>query len=356
MRGIMLAIITIMKPLILKVQYRDGSTFKASDSFVRRWVQRHLNWTERKATRAAQKVPEDWEDKCERSMLRKAYIIKEFDIPPDLYVNSDQTQAVFCPGGKMTYAEVGAKQVSLVGGEEKRAFTVMVSVANDGTLLPFQAIYEGKTTKSCPDPNSQHYKDIIDAGMLLEFSGTKTYWSNMKTMKNFVDKILDPYFMATQIRLKLPPSHMALWQIDVWSVHRSAEFRDWMSKQYSNITLDYVPGGCTGLHQPCDVGIQRPFKQSLKRSYHEAVVKEMIKKIGQNLEVLTIDKCIKTLRDRSVAWLWNAYNTVNKPGLVKKVHWRAKRMHVTNDGVSRLDARFLYCFLIDHQNKCTIRK
>ena len=45
----------------------------------------------------------------------------------------------------MLYAPIGAKQVGLMGGEGKRAFTVTVSVANDGTLLPFEAIYEGKT-------------------------------------------------------------------------------------------------------------------------------------------------------------------------------------------------------------------
>ena len=68
-RGIILATITIMKPSILDVPYCDGSTFKASDDFVRQWVRRHLNWAERKATRAAQKTPDDWEDKCEKSFL-----------------------------------------------------------------------------------------------------------------------------------------------------------------------------------------------------------------------------------------------------------------------------------------------
>ena len=47
MRGVILATITIMEPSILDVPYRDGSTFKASDDFVRRWVQRNLHWTER---------------------------------------------------------------------------------------------------------------------------------------------------------------------------------------------------------------------------------------------------------------------------------------------------------------------
>ena len=136
----MLVTIISKAPEILNAPYRDGSSFKASDDFVQKWMRHQLNWSECKATRAAQKIPDDWEEKCERSFLRKAYSIKEYDIPSALYVNSDQTQVVYAPGNKMTYAPIGAKQVSLVGGDEKWAFTAMVSIANDGTLLPFQAI------------------------------------------------------------------------------------------------------------------------------------------------------------------------------------------------------------------------
>jgi len=319
MRGVILATITKMNPLVLETRYGDGSTFKASDNFVRNWARRHLNWAERKATRAAQKIPDDWEEKCEKSFLRKAYSIKEYDIPSTLYVNSDQTQVVYAPGDKLTYAERGSKQVSLVGGDEKRAFTVMVSVANDGSLLPFQAIYEGKTALSTPSKTALHYADVIKVGMRLEFSGTSTYWSNLTMMKSFVIFILDPYFNEKRGELGLPSTQKALWQIDVWSVHRSLEFRNWMSENYSNIILDFVPGGCTGLHQPCDVGIQRPFKQSIKRSYHEGIVEDMLEQIQNDLPIVPLDKRLKTVRDRSITWLWNSYNSINNKDLIKKV-------------------------------------
>jgi hypothetical protein len=142
----MLATIIQMNPEILETIFKDGSTFRASDSFVRGWLHKALEWSYRKATRAAHKLPENWEDQCERSFLCKAYIIKEHDIPAELFIDSDQIQLVYAPGDKMTWAETGAKQVSLTNTDEKRAFTVMVSVASDGTLLPFQAIYQGKTT------------------------------------------------------------------------------------------------------------------------------------------------------------------------------------------------------------------
>lgn len=82
--------------------------------------------------------------------MRKAYQIKEHDIPAPLYINSYQTNAIYVPGDKMTWAKKGSKQVTLVGSEEKRAFTVMVSVTSDGKLLPFQAIYQEKSKVSCP--------------------------------------------------------------------------------------------------------------------------------------------------------------------------------------------------------------
>lgn len=214
---------------------------------------------------------------------------------------------------------MGSKQVSLIGGDEKRAFTVMVSVSNSGELLPFQAIYEGKTKLACPSASSKNYEDIHKVGMLIEPSGTKTYWSNHETMHHFVNHILAPYFNKMRKFLGLPKSQKALWQIDVWSVHRSVEFREWMAKHHNNIIIDFVPGGCTGLHQPCDVGIQQPFKHVIKRSYHEAVVDEMVQKLESGLTLLTTDKHIKIVQDCSVSWLWNAYNTVNKVALVKKV-------------------------------------
>jgi hypothetical protein len=187
-----------------------------SDNFVRRWVKANLNWTKQKATQAAQRIPENWEDLCKWSFLRKPYCIKEYDIPSALYVNADQTQVVYAPGNKLTYAPM---EVSLVGGDEKRAFTVLVAVANDGTLLPFQAIYEGKTERSCPSSYLKHYSDVINAGIRLEYSKTSTYWSNLRTMQLWVDEILAPYFDGVKTKLRLPSTQKSILQWDLWTVH-----------------------------------------------------------------------------------------------------------------------------------------
>ncbi|KAG5649634.1 hypothetical protein H0H81_002764, partial [Sphagnurus paluster] len=71
-------------------------------------------------------------------------------------------------------AETGSKQVQLIGGEEKRAFTILVSVASDGTVLPMQAIYAGKTKRSQPSTTAPNDNDLINAGFLIQESGTAT--------------------------------------------------------------------------------------------------------------------------------------------------------------------------------------
>jgi hypothetical protein len=318
-RGILVATILKNAPEILEATFRDGSTFRASESFVRKWLHDTMKWSRRKGTQASQKRPINWEDQCERSFLRKAYTIKEEDIPAALLVNSDQTQVVYAPGDQLTWAETGAKQVPILGGEEKRAFTVLLSVACNGNVLPMQAIYSGKTQRSRPSPKSPNYNDLMSKGFILQESGTTTYWSNFETMKTFVNDILAPYFEKTKADLNLPQSQKALWLIDVWSVHRSNEFRDWMHNHHGNIILDYVPGGCTSVAQPCDVGIQRLFKLSIKRSYHEGVVTEILEQLNSNVSPIVVDTRLPKLRNQSTRWIWNAYETINKDTLVKKV-------------------------------------
>ena len=315
----MIATIMEMEPAILCQTFKDGTTFRASDTYIRGWLHDALKWSRRKGTQAAHKLPNDWEDQVERSFLRKVYLIKEYDLLSSLYVNSDQMQVVYAPSDKMTWAETGARQIDLEGNDEKRAFTVLVSIANDGSLLPFQAIYHGGTTRSCPNVSAPHYDNAIKASFRFEYSGTKTYWSNQKTMQDFVNHILAPYFENAKKKAGRPPEQRCIWQIDVWSVHRSIEFREWMKKNHPTIILDYVPGGCTGVAQPSDIGFQRGFKLSVKRSYHEDLVMEIMDQSKRGEKVITLNNRLPVLRDRTVCWLWNAFKALNRPLFIKKV-------------------------------------
>src|SRR6202040_1845019 len=93
-----------------------------------------------------------------------------------------------------------------------------------------------------------------------------------------------------------------------------------MKKAHPTIIICFVPGGCTGLWQPLDVGIQRVLKQSMKRSAHKDIVDETIAHLdaGTPLGMFKLDTTLGTLRDRSVGWILNAYNDINKKELIMK--------------------------------------
>ncbi|KZO97063.1 hypothetical protein CALVIDRAFT_458232, partial [Calocera viscosa TUFC12733] len=117
--------------------------FAVSLDFVCRFLSQQLNWSIRHATKAAQKLPEDFRHQCYQLCLCTASLIQHYAIPADCIVNSDQMQLQLQYGGSVTYAERNSKQVPVVGKEEKCACTVFTGLSMAGQLLSFQSIWEG---------------------------------------------------------------------------------------------------------------------------------------------------------------------------------------------------------------------
>ncbi|QRV73434.1 ATP-binding cassette sub-family A member 6 [Ceratobasidium sp. AG-Ba] len=299
----------------------SGHTFQCSRRFVQRFLLCNLDWSLRKATRAAQKYPPNVNTVLLHTFLLFAHVIRDEDIPAACIVNADQTQVVYNAGGQSTWNASGERQVHVLGLDEMRAFTLLVAASLSGDILPFQAIYDGKTSRSLPDRTACGYTEALQLGFLLEFSGSDTYWSIQKTMQHFVSQILAPYF-RTQIELhSLPSTQRCIFQIDCWAVHRSAEFRNWMAINYPWIIILYVPGGCTGLFQACDVGLQRILKLAIRHEAHNDVVAETLAALsdGTAPEDVVNDQTRPTLRNRSIDWLLRGFHAINQPEIVTKI-------------------------------------
>ncbi len=75
--------------LLLKRTGRGGKLFQVSKRFSRKFLDRYLGWTWRRATTAASKLPEDWEQQGDEMAFRVAALCKTEGIPPELLCNSD---------------------------------------------------------------------------------------------------------------------------------------------------------------------------------------------------------------------------------------------------------------------------
>ncbi|KAJ7038755.1 hypothetical protein C8F04DRAFT_1255677 [Mycena alexandri] len=251
----------VILTLLLIRGIMDGSKFHCSESFTRHYLRNTLGWSERRTTKAAQKLPDNYEKILEEAFFRQAHVIRDYAVPAGLRVNTDQTQIVYQQGTGSTWTQRSAKQVASVGKHEKRAFT-------------------GKKMVSCPSLTAGRYDEAVDLGYAMLPSGTSMYWSNHETMHVLVDDIIAPYFESTKVELGLPKSQVSIWLIDCWSVHKSKDFLAWMKKHHKNIIVLFVPGGCTGVWQPLDVGIQRLLKLSVKCSAHCDIVEEALAQIA----------------------------------------------------------------------------
>ncbi|KAJ7819860.1 hypothetical protein B0H14DRAFT_3736749 [Mycena olivaceomarginata] len=285
-------------PMKKKPNAKREKVIAAFRLILRGFLRMTMEWSERKSTKAAQHTPKNWEDVCERAALRRAYVIKREDIPAELIVNSDQTGVVYNPSAKLTWAPRGSPQVAVIGADEKRAFTTLLAISLSGKLLPGQGV------------------SAAAAGFRHLPSKTGNHWANLGTMQDFVIHILDPYFQEEKKRLGLPPDQKSLWILDVWSVQVPKRAR-LDAHQLPQYHARLHPRGCTGVSQPLDVGINRPFKQALKTAYHAYVVETLMAQMARGEEV-HFDTHIGPLRDASVAWLWAAYSVINNPVLIKK--------------------------------------
>ena len=83
-----------------------------------------------------------------------------------------------------------------------------------GEVLPFQAVYAGKTSGSLPTSDAPNYTKVTkELKFHFEYSGNDTYWSTIATMQSYVTNILVPYFEAYRKQLNLP-NQLCIWQID----------------------------------------------------------------------------------------------------------------------------------------------
>ncbi|CUA68415.1 ATP-binding cassette sub-family A member 6 [Homo sapiens] [Rhizoctonia solani] len=294
--------------------------FRCSTQFVRRFLHTELGWTIRKGTRAAQKYPSNVNAVLLHAYLRFACAVRDKDIPSCCIVNADQTQVVYNPGDQKTWNSSGDWQIHILGSDDKHAFTLMVAISNSGSVLPFQAIYAGRSARSLPDPITPHALEAAQLMFSLNNSGSNNYWSSFDTLCIWVVRVLVPYFLLQRAQHKLPENQRCILQIDCWAVHRSARFRDWMKQNYPWIILLYVPGGCTGLFQACDVGIQRILKLAISRAAHADIVVETATALqaGVAADQIVNDQTLRTLRNRSVGWIVKGYHAINRPDIVKK--------------------------------------
>lgn len=223
----------------------------------------------------------------------------------------DQTGTVLVPGGNdNTYEIKGAKQVPIHGKEGKRAFTAVLSVDLGGKVLPTQSVWKGVLAASLPTIAAS--EEAKRRGHRFGLN-KRTYWSSFETTKAWIAEILLAHWERIIRVHNLSLDSKMILYLDCWTIHRSKEFCEWIAATYLFIILLFVPANCTGIFQPCDVGLQRLFKQSVKQSASQFFVKHVQDERLKGIAPGKIRFPIKLgqLRDQTPTWCTTGVDFLN---------------------------------------------
>jgi len=261
----------VSKELFQKHYPSEGDTsnsFRFSNSWFRSYLSRH-QISLRQITNKASQLPADFAsaiiswlqfNRCNSQIRSEDHHIREGELTFP-YVgryrlqnicNMDQTPVPFEYLEGKTYNQIGEKTVWLQSsrsGWDKRQGTIQLTVFADGIprvkpLLFFRGQGSGPTILA----ERRQY----DNRVVVKFNPT-TY-ANSSNMLEWLDEQLVP-------ALEGQPTLLA---IELFAGHKTEEVLD--TFRAHDITPSVIPGGCTGLVQPLDVSINRPFKDILKVS------------------------------------------------------------------------------------------
>ena len=221
-------------------------------------------------------------------------------------INMDQTAIPFSFQGKRTIELVGTKTIHArkSTSDTKRA-TLAATVCADGTMLTPMLVFKGKPggrieTKQIPE---------YPVGCVYEVQHNA--WMDECVMLLWVEKILAPYLLTA------PDWVIPILLLDSYRCHMMASVVNRI--QDLGCEVDHIPGGCTGLCQPVDVGINKPLKSRIRQQWLEWMM-------GEGVDTTKV--CVPPTREQIAEWVLAGYN--NLPLSVRRNAWRHEPYHWFN--------------------------
>jgi hypothetical protein len=238
---------------------------------------------------------------------RVAALMEMHSVHPSLIVNLDQTGAKLVPSSAWTYEKRNSSSVAVIGADDKRQITACLASALNGELLPLQLIFQGKTARSLPEATAAS----IASQCHLTFS--ENHWSSQTTMQQYITEILMPYAETCIRKHRLHADAHIILVLDVWSVHKSEQFRMFLRTQHPRVHLVFVPANCTSKLQVADVSLQRPFKHSITQRFNEWAARQIQEQIASS-NVVGLAELLKmgTLKPLALQWCVESWSVLKE--------------------------------------------
>jgi DDE superfamily endonuclease len=179
----------------------------------------------------------------------------------DYILNMDQTPIPFSFDSKKTLEVVGRRTIHVrkSTNDTKRATYAMTVTASGKALTPL-LVFKGKPGGRIEKREFPTYP----AGVV--YACQENAWMDESVMLLWVERVLKPYVSES-------PDHIVpLLFLDSYRCH----MMDSVVQQIQDlgVEVEHIPGGCTGLCQPVDVGVNKPFKNRIRAQWESWMLEE----------------------------------------------------------------------------------
>jgi hypothetical protein len=178
-------------------------------------------------------------------------------------LNMDQTPVYFTMSTKRTLELITKKTIHIrTTADDTKRTAIAVTITADGTLLPSMVVFKGAVngwiaqTEFAAYPTTNYYRCQANA------------WMDEAVMLAWVDEILAPYVAMA------PDQVVPLLILDSYCCHMMGSVVQQI--QELGVEVKHIPGRCTSLCQPVDVGLNKPFKDCIQRAWHNWMMAEAI--------------------------------------------------------------------------------
>jgi hypothetical protein len=260
---------------------------RSRDQIVRRFLF-SAGLVHRVSTHVAQRDPKEMEGTAQEFMSLMRH--KVGNMNPDHVLNMDQTPIPFSYHSKRTWEEKGVKTVNSRAStcDTKRA-TLAATVTMSGEVLLPLLIFKG-----AKNGRIEKY-ELPTLPPVCLYAVQKKAWMDESMMAVWIEQVLSPW------KDTLPPNAVPLLILDSFRVHMMGRI---VTKiQSLGIEVQHIPGGCTYLCQPIDVGVNKPIKNKVAEQWEDWV----------DMEGVQQGKEMKTPSREVIAnWVGEAYWTLNE--------------------------------------------
>ena len=168
----------------------------------------------------------------------------------DCILNRDQTPVPFSYDPKSTLELVGRRTVHVrkSTNDTERA-TVALCITASGKVLTPMIVFKGKPQGRIVTREFPEYP------LGMEYACQDNAWMDETVMLQWVNKVLKPYVDNA------PEGIVPILFLDSYRCHIMVSVVN--AVQGLGVEVEHIPGSCTYLCQPVDVGVNKPYKTHL---------------------------------------------------------------------------------------------